>query len=48
VFGSGLATGSSPVQGVIPTVLGLTNWSETKGFMDALCFKVGTTGNRER
>jgi hypothetical protein len=28
-IGSGLATGWSPVQGVVPTVLGLRNWSET-------------------
>jgi hypothetical protein len=27
---SGLATGWSPVQGVLPTVLALWNWSETK------------------
>jgi hypothetical protein len=33
--GSGLATGWSPVQGVLPTVLGLRNWSETKRFIDA-------------
>jgi hypothetical protein len=46
--GSGLATGWSPVQGVLPTLLGLRNWSETKRFMDALCSKVGATGKRER
>jgi hypothetical protein len=38
--GSGLATGWSPIQGVLPTVLGLRNWSETKRFTDALCSKV--------
>jgi hypothetical protein len=43
-IGSGLATGWSPIQGVLPTVLGLSNWSETKRFTDALCSKVG--GNR--
>jgi hypothetical protein len=31
VLGSGLSTGWSPVQGVLPTVLGLRNWSETTG-----------------
>jgi hypothetical protein len=35
------------VQGVLPTILGLTNWSETKRFPDALCFKVRATGKRE-
>jgi hypothetical protein len=30
VLGSFLATGWSPVQGVLPTVLGLRNWSETE------------------
>jgi TorA maturation chaperone TorD len=47
-IGSGLATGWSPIQGVLPTVLGLRNWPETKRFMDALCSKVGATGKRER
>jgi hypothetical protein len=37
--GSGLATGWFPVQGVLPTVLRLRNWSETKRFTDALCSK---------
>jgi hypothetical protein len=46
--GSGLATGWSPVQLVLPNVLGLRNWSETKRFIDALCFKVGATGKRKR
>jgi hypothetical protein len=36
------------IQGVLPTVLWLRNWSETKRFMDALCTKVGATGERER
>jgi hypothetical protein len=40
--GSGLATSWSPVQGVVPTVLGLRNWSETKRFTDALCSTVGS------
>jgi hypothetical protein len=44
---SGFATGWSPVQGALQTVLGLRNWSETKHFTDALCSKVGETG-RER
>jgi hypothetical protein len=35
--GSDLATGWSPVQGVLPIVLELRNWSETKRFTDALC-----------
>jgi hypothetical protein len=46
--GSGLATVWSPVQGVLPIVLGLRNWSETKRFTDAVCSKVGATGKRER
>jgi hypothetical protein len=45
---SGLGTGWSPVQGVLPTVLGLRNLSKTKAFKDALCSKVGATGKRER
>jgi hypothetical protein len=45
--GSGLAAGWSPVQGVLPTVLGSRNWSETKRFTDALCSKVGAAGKRE-
>jgi hypothetical protein len=48
VLGSCLATGWSPVQGVLPTLLGLRNWNETKRFTDALCSKVGATGKRER
>jgi hypothetical protein len=46
--GTGLVIGWSLVQGVLPIVLGLRNWSETKRFTDALCFKVGATGKRER
>jgi hypothetical protein len=42
--GSGLATGRSPVQLVLPTVLGLKKLSETKRFTDALFFKVGAIG----
>jgi hypothetical protein len=45
--GSGLATGWYLIQGVLPTVLELRNWSETKYFTDALCSKVGATGMRE-
>jgi hypothetical protein len=45
---SGLALGWSRVQEVLSTLLGLRNWSETKRFSDALCFKVEATGNRER
>jgi hypothetical protein len=41
----GFATGLFLVQGVLPTALGLRNWSETKRFMAALCSKVGATGN---
>jgi hypothetical protein len=40
-IGSGLATGWSSFQGVLPTVLGLRNWSETKRFTDVLCSKWG-------
>jgi hypothetical protein len=47
-IGSGLATGWSPIQGVSPAVLRLSNWNETKRFTDALCSKVGATGKRER
>jgi hypothetical protein len=39
VLGSGLATGWSPVQRVLPTALWLRNWSETKRFKVALCSK---------
>jgi hypothetical protein len=46
-IGSGLASDWYPVQEVLPTVLGLRNWSETKRFTDALCFKVGQQ-ERER
>jgi hypothetical protein len=35
--GIGIAKGWSTVQGVLPTVLELRNWSETKRFTDALC-----------
>jgi hypothetical protein len=42
--GSGLATGWSPDQRVLTTVLGLRNWSETKISRS----KVGATGKRER
>jgi hypothetical protein len=45
---SGLPTGWSPVQGVLPTVLKLRTWSETKRFTVVLCSKVGVTGKRER
>jgi hypothetical protein len=37
--GSGLAAGWSPVQGPLPSVLRLRNWSETKRLADALCSK---------
>jgi hypothetical protein len=37
--GSGLAMGWSPIQGVLPTVFGLRNWSETKRLTDVLCSK---------
>jgi hypothetical protein len=45
---SGLATGWSTIEIVLPTVLELRNWSETKSFADALCSKVGATGKTER
>jgi hypothetical protein len=45
--GRDLATGWSPFQGILPTVLGLRNWSETKRFKDAPCSKVGATRERE-
>jgi hypothetical protein len=48
VVGSGLAKGWSPVQRVLPPILGFKNWSETKCFTDAICFKVGVTEERER
>jgi hypothetical protein len=47
-IGRGLAKGWSPIQGVLPTVLGLRNWSETKRFTNALCSKVGATWKREK
>jgi hypothetical protein len=46
--GSGLATGWSPVQGVLPTILGLRKCSETGRSTDALRSNVGATGKRER
>jgi hypothetical protein len=46
--GSDLATGWSPVRRVLPTVLGLRNWSGTKYFTYALCSKVGSNRKRER
>jgi hypothetical protein len=45
---SDLATGWSPVQGVLSTPLGSRNWSETKHFTDALCSKMGARGRRVR
>jgi hypothetical protein len=44
---SSLVMGWFSVLGVLPTVLGLRNWSETKSFTDALYSKVGATGKRE-
>jgi hypothetical protein len=41
VLGIGLAMGWSLVQGILPNVLRLRNWSETKRFTDGLCSKVG-------
>jgi hypothetical protein len=47
--GSGRATGSSPVQGVLPTVLGLRNWNETKAFHGCpLLQNVSNRKERER
>jgi hypothetical protein len=40
--GRDLATGWSPFQGVLPTVIGLGNWSKTKRFTDILCSKSGS------
>jgi hypothetical protein len=45
--GSDPAMGWSIVQEVLPTVLGLRNWSETKCFTNALSSKVGATGKRQ-
>jgi hypothetical protein len=47
-IGSDLATGWSPVQGVLLTVLRLRNWSGTMRFADSVCSKVEATGRRER
>jgi hypothetical protein len=47
-IGGGLAKGWSPIQGVLPNVLGLRNLSGTKRFTDAPCSKVGATGKREK
>jgi hypothetical protein len=41
VVGSGLATSWSLIQRDLSTILGLTNWSKTKRFTDALCLKWG-------
>jgi hypothetical protein len=46
--GSGLATGWSLVQGVLPTDLELRNWSETGSFMDALYSKWSNRKERQR
>jgi hypothetical protein len=46
-IGSGLTIRWSPVRGVLPTILGLRNWSETQRFTDVLCSKVGATGKRQ-
>jgi hypothetical protein len=47
-IGRGLAMGWSPIWGVLPSALGLRNWSETKSFTDALRSKVwATTKERE-
>jgi hypothetical protein len=46
--GSGLATGWSPVQGILPTVLGLRNWNETKRFTDAPCGSNRKERDRDR
>jgi hypothetical protein len=45
--GSGLATGWSPIPGVLPTLLELRKWSETKRFTDGLCSKVGARGDKD-
>jgi hypothetical protein len=45
---SGLSAAWSPVQGVLPTDLGLRNRSDTKRFADAPCSKLGATGKTER
>jgi hypothetical protein len=46
--GSGLATGWSPIQGVLLTVLRLRKWSETKRFTGALCSSGSNRKERER
>jgi hypothetical protein len=46
--GSGLATGWSPIQGVLSVILGLRNWSETKLFTDVPYFKLGATVEKGR
>jgi hypothetical protein len=48
VLGSGLATGWSPIQWVLPTVLGLRNWSETKRVTDVLCSNGSKREKREK
>jgi hypothetical protein len=42
--------GSNPTQSmeVLPTILGIRNWSETKRFTDSQCPRVRATGKRER
>jgi hypothetical protein len=45
--GRGLAACWSPVQGILPTVLVLRNWSETKRFTDSVCSRVVAIGERE-
>jgi hypothetical protein len=46
--GCGLATDWSPVQGALPTVLGLGNWSETKRFHGCPMLQSGSNRKRER
>jgi hypothetical protein len=46
--GSGLATGSSSVQGVVPAVYRIKKQVKEKRFTDALYSKVGETGKREK
>jgi hypothetical protein len=48
VVGSGLATGWSPVKGVLLSVLRLRTWRDIKRFIDVLCSKEVTKGKKEK
>jgi hypothetical protein len=48
VLGSGLATGLSPMQGVLADCLSIKKLKSNKAFRGCDVLQVGATGNRER